>query len=682
MLRIPHQDTLAVPFQPVGTPTLQGGGIIPVQTNPEQIGQAGAALQQAGQTLTGIALEEQSRIDVATVKSRLNALRERAQRRVTDFEALTGQDATKGYVQARQDLMDARREAESTLDDYQREMFKENADAMMFAAEEGARAHWQKQAKAFELGETSVRAQGLLEDAVKAGLTLNAPGGVSQFAKMRSQALREVELLSKLKGDGPAETAAMVQKAEASIHTTVVKSMLEGRDTAAAEQYLKTWGERMPPDVVSEIRGKIDTVMAVETGARLGAGLLSAALEAESQQYPSPSSWQDPPEPPMARFMRQEMEWRNAMRAAQAEVYRRFDAREIGLRERDAALAEIESREKLRSAALDEDGAAVIKAAQAYWAANPHMEVMDPNIVAAASGLGVLDKIEKPSYARGVAAEIEKEQQDANYGAWLNIPDEEVRAMNEATVFKRTNGGASGLSPWQREAAMKRWSNLREGKDQRGYVITAEDKARIQGLARRVVERRRFNMNSASQRGEAERLFQATEGRVTEQIVRQLDVIANPTHKDFLVALEYANSFEVEVAGKRQLAVELSEPDLMTAYVTTAPGVKVRGSSVDWTKFYGLTAAAQQRVGKLSPQETADLLREARLPVDVKARAIVDGRVPLNDAKELLGVGDYEAFVRILGRHPKMERDPRINRGRDVTISVQEVEEALRNQGR
>lgn len=700
-MRIPQQDSFAVSLQPVGTPELRAGSVIPVQ-NPvgEQLQQLGGAVQQAGQAMTGIALEEQSRIDVATIKRQLNALRERVQKRVTDFGGLLGQDAVRDYVQVRQDLMTARREVEGPLDEYQRELFKDNADAMMFAAEEDARAHWQKQTKASEIAETGVRAQGLLEDTVKAGLALQTPDGMSRFAATRAQALREVELLSALKGAGPAETEALVKKADAEVHAAIVKTMLESRDTAGASQYLSTWSERMPPDVVADLRGKIDTVAAAENGARLGAGILTAAQSVEAETYGPPSP-QDPPEDPTARFLRQQVNQQNAIFAAKREVFRRFDepGSTMSVRERDAAIKEIEAREKLDKDALDSAAASVIKQAQAYWAANPHMEAMDPRILAMAAGFGVLDKVEKPAAARQNAAETA--QQNENYGNWLAKSAEELRLMREDSVFKTTTGPAStgGLSEWQRKDVMERWAAARDGKSMKGYDITPEDTALIDGIARRSSERlvRRLGLNMAfdSQRGQASREFNEVKGRATEQIVRQLAAVQNPTRKDFLAALEQVEKVEVEYLGERRLAVELDEQKLGESVVTLRSGGRVSGRDVDWPSYYRLQAEEQaamvRRTGRgLTEQEAQELLGDAVTLSTIPGTDLV----PLETVAEVMGVkagwieSSGTAALRklhdLLGRRPTYRRATaeQIGRRGEFGVPRAEVEEAMRKTNR
>lgn len=695
-MRIPQQDSFAVSLQPVGTPELRAGSVIPVQ-NPvgEQLQQLGGAVQQAGQAMTGIALEEQSRIDVATIKSRLNALRERAQKRVTDFGGLLGQDAVRDYVQVRQDLMTARREVEGTLDEYQRELFKDNADAMMFAAEEDARAHWQKQTKAFEIGETGVRAQGLLEDTVKAGLALQTPDGMSRFAATRAQALREVELLSALKGAGPAETEALVKKADAEVHAAIVKTMLESRDTAGASQYLSTWSERMPPDVVADLRGKVDTVAAAENGARLGAGILTAAQSVEAETYGPPSP-QDPPEDPTARFLRQQVNQQNAIFAAKREVFRRFDepGSTMSVRERDAAIKEIEAREKLDKDALDSAAASVIKQAQAYWAANPHMEAMDPRILAMAAGFGVLDKVERPAAARQNAAETA--QQNENYGDWLAKSAEELRGMREDSIFKKTTGPAStgGLSEWQRKDVMERWTAAREGKPMKGYDITPEDGALIDGIAQRsserLVERLGLNLASDRHREQASRAFNEVKGRATEQIVRQLAAIQNPTRKDFLAAVEQVEKVEVEYLGQKRLVVELSERELGASVVTLRSGARVMGRNVNWPDYYRLLAEEQapmvQRTGHgLTERESQELLGDALEVPTVTGTDIV------NNAEIVKMFGSLAAFETALGRPARIQRievkTPRRYGGEFTAfygygVAHVDVLEALRRAGR
>ena len=240
-----------------------------------QLRSGAQAMSTAGAAVAGIGLDMQRDVNEAKTKQADNAAAELVRQTLQDYTSKLGGDAMgKSAEDARKALDKVIEERVGSLDnDMQKRMFKDVAERRKLSALAQIDEHEQVQAKAFNIGQSSARADQSRRDALD---NLDAP---ELFNRYKATMLSEVAAVARLSGKGDeAQTKELQQKVLGQLHSDAIDTYLaKERGDDARAYYAANKGE-IDPSVRPKIEKLLESAGIKETS-------LKAYLQLKSGSY-------------------------------------------------------------------------------------------------------------------------------------------------------------------------------------------------------------------------------------------------------------------------------------------------------------------------------------------------------------------------------------------------------------
>lgn len=404
MVRVPRvSDTGAVGGR------LQAGRVVPFQDQTgQQLQQLGDAVSRTGAAALRVGLHQQDEArayEAGESRARSDAALQNYVRAVSGAkvagadaqlsEALRGVwgevsgkiggDAVDGHKAALTALEEKQRAIGETLESpEQREAFGRMAAARVRLMAGRVDAHVKEQAKAYEIGERTARAEASLQDYV---VFMGQP----EAAAHRGAMLAEVERLADVSNlpQDSAQRAELRQKALTKMHLTAVESMLQGGAGGAAA-YLEQHAGEIEAGKLADARRIVGRATVAERSTQLALELAERPVPAEQAErlgVEVPRADMSPGE----RMRAEERGRLQRLELAGEELDRRFASGEITAEIRDATLDRLGSDFSRRQRLVAERGRQILTEAEQWLVANPTAAVGDlpPLLADQVDGLGL-----------------------------------------------------------------------------------------------------------------------------------------------------------------------------------------------------------------------------------------------------------------------------------------------------
>ncbi len=265
-------------------PDAEARAVVP-RGNPaaEVAQQLGGGLQSAGQSIMRVEEINRLRVNRARVKEADAKLSDGYRKILSPadggYRSLLGRGAIDGREDVQQALQKHRESILGTLDPEQRDMISASESALYQQALGSVDGHFAHQLQAFEIGESEARADQALRGAFEGFFAPVAQGqqdpkARTPFEENRVTARTELSELARLRGYGPAQEATLLQKADDTLHASVVEKLTEGDRAVEAAKFIEKFGGRLSPDVRDKLQGHVREAGETEQAESVAAGLL------------------------------------------------------------------------------------------------------------------------------------------------------------------------------------------------------------------------------------------------------------------------------------------------------------------------------------------------------------------------------------------------------------------------
>ena len=261
-----------MPRVPAFVPSVdpQVGGMVPLQAQqtreiqnfaPQQMQEAGRAVQQLGGVVSDYAMRVQNEVDSANIKRHDNILADEIERIMRDPKSGYLNQVGKVAVDNRQAAFDAlakkQKDIEKGLQNpLQRQIWGENAQKRIRQATSDANEHYTKQAKVWEIGESQVRGSNFVRD-MERNATRTDPEGVAAYSVAKKGLLGEADRISELSGHpiGSAQYNETRLQATTNAHSTIIRGMADQNPQKAQEHLdaASAAGE-IAPEVAADLK--------------------------------------------------------------------------------------------------------------------------------------------------------------------------------------------------------------------------------------------------------------------------------------------------------------------------------------------------------------------------------------------------------------------------------------------
>jgi hypothetical protein len=224
----------------------------------------GQGLEQAGNSIGNIAIDQQQQVNEAAVKTADAAL----QSHITDvlynpdsgYTNQRGQSAVTGAPTAIQSLQDGAQGIVNGIDNpAQRQMFQATADARIAAATRQVQEHAGQQAGVYAMESSKLRQQAASDQAIQ---SYNPMPGANNDLFTQAVATQHLELehqAAQLGINDPDARADYVRNGMVPTYTALVNHLLENNQTKAAQTAFASIRDQLPAAVQDKLQGFLDS---------------------------------------------------------------------------------------------------------------------------------------------------------------------------------------------------------------------------------------------------------------------------------------------------------------------------------------------------------------------------------------------------------------------------------------
>jgi hypothetical protein len=241
---------------------LQAQQTLPMQNfAPQQMQEAGRAVQQLGGVVSDYAMRVQNEVDSANIKRHDNILADEIERIMRDPKSGYLNQVGKVAVDNRQVAFDAlakkQKDIEKGLQNpLQRQIWGENAQKRIRQATSDANEHYTKQAKVWEIGESQVRAGNFVRDMQRTALRTDSEG-IKEYDDAKRWLKGEADRISELSGHpiGSAQYNETRLQATTNAHSSIIRGMADQNPQKAQEHLdaASAAGE-IAPEVAADLK--------------------------------------------------------------------------------------------------------------------------------------------------------------------------------------------------------------------------------------------------------------------------------------------------------------------------------------------------------------------------------------------------------------------------------------------
>jgi hypothetical protein len=235
-----------IPNRPRGggqLPGLQAPGVVQFQDQTaRQTQQVGQGLAQLGGDLFQVGENAKHDILLARSKQDLQRASEGTQGVLDEYRQRIGKDAVDDYESVQERLDSSLDDVADAIDDpEQAEMFESRRGLLRDQALRGVQAHHERQARAFNIGET----ESSVKNQARAHASAVAAGDANGMALARALLLDSVDELGDLHGWGAEQREERRAAELQSLHAAGFDALVDSDSTDAARDYLKAFGGEM-----------------------------------------------------------------------------------------------------------------------------------------------------------------------------------------------------------------------------------------------------------------------------------------------------------------------------------------------------------------------------------------------------------------------------------------------------
>lgn len=274
MVRVPQ-----IASRPVDMPAMQSPSVQPMQNfAPQQIGQMGQALEQAGQRAITVGDYLQDKINDSVAMQKFSNFRDRVQAAAINkeggFLTTQGENAVKGYGAARKSIDDIFKEEYDGLEnEVQRSIYQQQAS--LFKTEYVSRldAHTFKEHKTFYVKELGRKAQGLWQDF--ANSVANPEGGSISPDALLDAATRSTQQLFSEQGV-PLDSATAnsdLEKLRDEALSGAITNLLDQENLSAAEAAMSKYEGMLSEPKRQDLRKVVQKAQSDRTAVQFAEGL-------------------------------------------------------------------------------------------------------------------------------------------------------------------------------------------------------------------------------------------------------------------------------------------------------------------------------------------------------------------------------------------------------------------------
>ncbi len=272
----------SVGLQPVRTPDAEVRAVAP-RSNPAAAAalQFGEGLQSAGQSIIRVEEVNQMRVSRARVKEADAKLADGYRKILAPadggYRSLLGRAAVDGRETTQQALQKHRESILGTLTPEQRDMISASESSLYQQALGTVDGHYAHQLQAFEIGESSARAEQLLADTLDGYFAPQDPKAPARdpFAENRVSLRGELVELARLRGYGSEQTQQLLQHTDDNLHAAVVEKLNESGRAVEAAAHIEKFKDRLSPAVREKALASVREAGVVEQAETVASGLLS-----------------------------------------------------------------------------------------------------------------------------------------------------------------------------------------------------------------------------------------------------------------------------------------------------------------------------------------------------------------------------------------------------------------------